>query len=218
MLNKQRRVRPLFAKAVAAGERMVQRALRRRRGHLHRRSRLHPALGLPVAVGQAHRRSAEGRSGRRDRQQLRRLRQLRRGGRGGGALPVVLPRRHHPQPDRRGIACVDAAARARSSAAAARREARPDRLRRDEGARAMNAHRGRSTPSRHRAADLDRHPRHGRAGRRRAGRLDRRRSPRSQGWAAQSTSVPGVAQRTGATIYYVEMLPPTRRASRRSCR
>ncbi|MDH7797579.1 MULTISPECIES: indolepyruvate oxidoreductase subunit beta family protein [unclassified Beijerinckia] len=30
----------------------------------------------------------------------------------------------------------------------------------------------------------------------------------SQNWAAQSTSVPGVAQRTGATIYYVEMLPP----------
>ena len=30
----------------------------------------------------------------------------------------------------------------------------------------------------------------------------------SQGWAAQSTSVPGVAQRTGATIYYVEMSPP----------
>jgi indolepyruvate ferredoxin oxidoreductase beta subunit len=30
----------------------------------------------------------------------------------------------------------------------------------------------------------------------------------SQGWHAQSTSVPGVAQRTGATIYYIEMLPP----------
>jgi indolepyruvate ferredoxin oxidoreductase, beta subunit len=29
----------------------------------------------------------------------------------------------------------------------------------------------------------------------------------SQGFAAQSTSVPGVAQRTGATIYYVEMMP-----------
>ena len=29
-----------------------------------------------------------------------------------------------------------------------------------------------------------------------------------QGWHAQSTSVPGVAQRTGATLYYVEMLPP----------
>ena len=28
-----------------------------------------------------------------------------------------------------------------------------------------------------------------------------------QGWRAQSTSVPGVAQRTGATIYYIEMLP-----------
>jgi indolepyruvate ferredoxin oxidoreductase, beta subunit len=30
----------------------------------------------------------------------------------------------------------------------------------------------------------------------------------SQGWHAQSTSVPGVAQRTGATLYYMEMLPP----------
>jgi indolepyruvate ferredoxin oxidoreductase beta subunit len=30
----------------------------------------------------------------------------------------------------------------------------------------------------------------------------------TNGWAAQSTSVPGVAQRTGATIYYIEMLPP----------
>lgn len=28
-----------------------------------------------------------------------------------------------------------------------------------------------------------------------------------QGWVAQATSVPGVAQRTGATIYYLEMLP-----------
>ena len=28
----------------------------------------------------------------------------------------------------------------------------------------------------------------------------------SQGWHAQSTSVPGVAQRTGATIYYIEMM------------
>lgn len=27
------------------------------------------------------------------------------------------------------------------------------------------------------------------------------------GWRAQSTSVPGVAQRTGATIYYIEMVP-----------
>lgn len=28
------------------------------------------------------------------------------------------------------------------------------------------------------------------------------------GWHAQTTSVPGVAQRTGATIYYVELFPP----------
>jgi indolepyruvate ferredoxin oxidoreductase, beta subunit len=30
----------------------------------------------------------------------------------------------------------------------------------------------------------------------------------SEGWVAQSTSVPGVAQRTGATIYYIEMIRP----------
>jgi indolepyruvate ferredoxin oxidoreductase beta subunit len=29
----------------------------------------------------------------------------------------------------------------------------------------------------------------------------------AQGWVAQSTSVPGVAQRTGATVYYIETLP-----------
>ena len=34
-----------------------------------------------------------------------------------------------------------------------------------------------------------------------------------EGWAAQSTSVPGVAQRTGATIYYIETLPPRNGAS-----
>ncbi|MGV0877482.1 indolepyruvate oxidoreductase subunit beta family protein [Martelella sp. FLE1502] len=30
----------------------------------------------------------------------------------------------------------------------------------------------------------------------------------SQGWVAQTTSVPGVAQRTGATIYYLELIKP----------
>jgi indolepyruvate ferredoxin oxidoreductase beta subunit len=34
------------------------------------------------------------------------------------------------------------------------------------------------------------------------------------GWVAQSTSVPGVAQRTGATIYYVELIRPEQRNSR----
>lgn len=31
---------------------------------------------------------------------------------------------------------------------------------------------------------------------------------RAQGWSVQSTSVAGVSQRTGATIYYIEMAPP----------
>src|ERR1700756_4988998 len=35
----------------------------------------------------------------------------------------------------------------------------------------------------------------------------------SEGWIAQSTSVPGVAQRTGATIYYGEMIRPREGAS-----
>jgi indolepyruvate ferredoxin oxidoreductase beta subunit len=30
-----------------------------------------------------------------------------------------------------------------------------------------------------------------------------------QGWVAQATSVPGVAQRTGATVYYVEPPAPS---------
>lgn len=30
----------------------------------------------------------------------------------------------------------------------------------------------------------------------------------SEGWTAQATSVPGVAQRTGATLYYLELAPP----------
>jgi indolepyruvate ferredoxin oxidoreductase, beta subunit len=34
-----------------------------------------------------------------------------------------------------------------------------------------------------------------------------------EGWAAQSTSVPGVAQRTGATIYYIEMAPAKKGAA-----
>ena len=30
----------------------------------------------------------------------------------------------------------------------------------------------------------------------------------AQGWVVQATSVPGVAQRTGATVYYLELCPP----------
>src|SRR5262249_29260217 len=35
-----------------------------------------------------------------------------------------------------------------------------------------------------------------------------------EGWVAQTTSVPGVAQRTGATIYYVELIRPQQRNAR----
>ena len=35
------------------------------------------------------------------------------------------------------------------------------------------------------------------------------------GYLAQATSVPGVAQRTGATIYYLELFPKRGRAGRR---
>ena len=58
MLNKQRRIKPLFDKAVKARRAGGARALRRRRGHLHRRPCLHPPVRLPFAVGQAHQRSA----------------------------------------------------------------------------------------------------------------------------------------------------------------
>lgn len=36
---------------------------------------------------------------------------------------------------------------------------------------------------------------------------------RAAGWITQNTSVAGVAQRTGATVYYIEMVPPSLRPS-----
>ena len=99
MLNKQRRVKPLFQKSVRDGQRMV----RERFGvdedvctGDHACIRL---SGCPSLSRQAHRRPAQGRSGRGHRQQLRRLRQLRRGVRSRRALPVVLSGRHHSQSD-----------------------------------------------------------------------------------------------------------------------
>jgi len=38
------------------------------------------------------------------------------------------------------------------------------------------------------------------------------------GYPAQSTSIPGVAQRTGATTYYVEIYPELAANGRRPCR
>jgi indolepyruvate ferredoxin oxidoreductase alpha subunit len=83
----------LMNKAIKEGRRVEKAAFRRRRGHLHRRSRLHPPFGLPVAVAEEARRSAARRSGCQHRPELRRLRQLRRSRRCGRAVPVLLPRR-----------------------------------------------------------------------------------------------------------------------------
>ena len=211
MLNKQRRVRPLFAEGGARRATRGARAIRRRRGCLHRRSRLHPAVRLPVAVGQAHRRSAEGRSGRRDRQELRRLRQLRRGRGSRGALPVVLSRRHHPQPelvDRFVVGLAPGGDRLFCSAAA-KRSASCSRI--DAEVRPHERSVGNAD------ASADRYTTErpicvailamgGQGGGVLADWIVA--LAESQGWPAQSTSVPGVAQRTGATIYYIEMLPP----------
>ena len=169
MLNKQRRIKPLFNKAVKGGERVV----RERFGvdedvctGDHACIRL---SGCPSLSVKHTERSAQGRSGRRDRQQLRRLRQLRRGRGGGRAVPVVLPRRHHPQPDRlrpvHGEGC--AAASSASCSAAATGAASPwfESTRMNIMLKPLR-HRSDQTALHRRAGD-------GRPGRRRAGRLDR---------------------------------------------
>ena len=89
-LNRQRRVKPLMQKAIKDGQARGARALRRRSGHLHRRSLVHPPVRLPVADGKEEPGSAAHRSGRACRQQLCRLRGVRRGGARGGAVSVVL--------------------------------------------------------------------------------------------------------------------------------
>ena len=76
MLNKQRRIKPLFNKAVKEGKRAVGNASASTR-RLHRRPRLYPAVRLPLADRQRQRRSAKGRPGRARGKQLRGLRQLR---------------------------------------------------------------------------------------------------------------------------------------------
>ena len=209
MLNKQRRVKPLFAKAVKEGKRMV----RERFGvdedvctgdHACIRLSGCPSLSVkhlddplrddPVATID---KSCVG------------LRQLRRGGGGGRVVPVLLPRRRDPQPRTALIAALARRARRPSSAVPA----------------APARRRGEKSPSRWSAAlnssELLERP--------------ALRPPlasekpiaialvamggqgggvvsdwlialgEAQGFVVQATSVPGVAQRTGATIYYVEI-------------
>ena len=62
-LNKQRRVKPLMSKMAERGQARGARAIRRGRGHLHRRPLLHPPFRLPFADDQAQPRSAAQGSG-----------------------------------------------------------------------------------------------------------------------------------------------------------
>ena len=148
--------------------------------------------GCPSLTHQAQPRPAAQRPGGHRARQLRRLRHVRRGLACRRAVPFVLPRRRRQQPECAGTAC---APRCGSGVIGALQRRIERRLARHGLLMATSA-----------AADQDRHPGHGRRGRRRARRLDRRLGE-ANGHIAQSTSVPGVAQRTGATIYYIELFP-----------
>src|SRR5580698_3404959 len=153
------------------------RALWHRFRCLHGRSFVYPAIRLPVAHRQDQSRSVAARSRGVCRQQLRRLRGLRRGGARCSALSVVLSGRCHRESDRVGSV---------------------------QGTAAVNHHSPtglkRSRPITLTIAALG-----GQGGGVVTDWLVM--AARSAGYFVQATSVPGVAQRTGATIYYLEFFP-----------
>ena len=180
--------------------------IRGRRGYLHRRSCLHASVRLSVAVGEEARRSAARRSSRPYRPELRRLRQLRRGGRRGGAVPLLLPRRRDPQ-----SACLGPVSRPyataghRLASAAARGEA-PDIRRCLTACRPPLSE---SAPQMSEVIKIATLAVGGQGGGVLCDWIVE--VAEANGYVAQSTSVAGVAQRTGATIYYIEMAPDTGR-------
>src|SRR5216684_277227 len=162
------------------------RALRGRPRHLHRRPFLHPAVGLPLADAGAQSRPAAARARHQGDQFLRRLRLVRGGRACRGALPLVLPRLDHRQSHGLGPAQAQDPRRGDRLAAAAHRSRR--RLTTmDEvitiAVVALGGEGGGVLADW--IVDLAEHGGH----------------------LAQATSVPGVAQRTGATVYYVELFP-----------
>src|SRR5713226_6190263 len=206
------------APAQARGRRRARgaRSLRRRSRHLHRRSFLHPAFRLPLAHARPQSRSVAARARDQGDQFLRRLRIVRRGRTCGGALPLVLPRVDHRQSDALGSAQGQVARRGHRLAAAPHRPApraycvwrvfygepevhfagkRYARLTTD-----MDAQVTKVRPMTIAVVALG-----GEGG----GVLADWIVDLAQhgGYLAQATSVPGVAQRTGATIYYVELFP-----------
>src|SRR6516164_3396906 len=165
------------------------RALRRRRRDLHRRPFLHQALRVPLAHRQAQPRSAAQRSGGDRDRELRRLRTVRRGRPRRRSVSFVLSRRYHPQSELVGSRA-------------------PWRAREDH-------RRLRGTPRRGARMSVPQ-PRPitiliAALGGEGGGVLtDWIVSAAAQlNFPVQSTSIPGVAQRTGATTYYIEILPVT---------
>ena len=197
-------------------------ALRRRRRNLHRRSFLHPAVGLPVADGQTQSRSAAQRSGGGGDRKLRRLRAVRRGRARRGALPVVLPHRRRQQSELVGPRAVSLAPhRYWLAAAAAHLHRSPQR---ERGIRGLEpeascnpltptlapAGRGGSLqPAASTTASAPLTVLIAALGGEGGGVLTDWivAAAESQSFPVQSTSIPGVAQRTGATTYHIELVP-----------
>ncbi len=147
---------------------------------------------------------------------LRRLRAVRRGGARGGAVPLVLPRRNHPQRDlarprrashppardRVAISCqrhsVHSPAATDTVIPGRERTRNPERSPLDSGPGPSG--RPGMTPVKLLIAALG-----GEGG----GVLTQWivSAAAEAGFPVQSTSIPGVAQRTGATTYYIEILP-----------
>ena len=88
-LERQRRIKPWIAGLLEARRARGAREVRRRRGRLHRRPRLHPPVGLPDADAEGQPRSAEGGPGGHGDRRLRGLRPVRRERARGHAVPVA---------------------------------------------------------------------------------------------------------------------------------
>ena len=198
MLNRQRREKPLVAKAIGDGKRVVKSRFGVDEDVCTGDHACIRLSGCPSLVGEEARRSLARRSRRGDRQHLRRLRQLRRGRRCRGALPVLLSRRCHPQSELARSHAREVAREIRHLASGPPVGAAPGAFfmtrkfseERDIIKLAILAIGGQGGGV---LADWIVH------------------LAEANGYYAQTTSVPGVAQRTGATIYYLELVPETGR-------
>ena len=195
-LNRQRRVKPETRQALkeATGH---PRAVRRRSGDMHRRPCLHPDLRVPVADNHLQPRSDADRPGRDGARQLRRLRRLRHNAHAAVLCPSFYRSDVIHNPTRRDRLRVEAA---RLVDEAARRAA-SRRTPRDSSAALMASWYDGRRPLTLAILALG-----GEGGGVLADWIVA--VAENAGYYAQNTSVAGVAQRTGATVYYVEIFPP----------